>query len=90
MAKSRRHWYGQWLNDQLDLYSIAESLGDAAWQEEIMNALTRKEAAVDQYIRSATDPEFKALLLTISEKITEAQTLVDQERSKAADAKHRP
>ncbi|MFC4810795.1 hypothetical protein [Paenibacillus sp. GCM10023250] len=91
MAKSRRHSYGQWLNDQLDLYTIAASRGDAFWQEEeIMKTLTYKEAAVDRYIRSETDPEFKALLLTIAEKITEAQTLVERERSRAAEAEHRP
>lgn len=46
-----------WVNDQLDLYNLAVSLGDAAWQEEILGNLLNRERMIRQEVELRTREE---------------------------------
>lgn len=46
-----------WVNDQLDLYNLAISLGDTAWQQEILGRLYNREQLIRQEARLQSKEE---------------------------------
>lgn len=45
--------FEHWVNDHLDLYNYAQSVGDTAWQEEIMSSLKRKDTLIHRELKRA-------------------------------------
>ena len=39
-----------WINDQLDLYNYAKSIGDAAWQADIVERLLHRDEYIEREI----------------------------------------
>lgn len=39
-----------WVNDQLDLYNYAKSIGDQAWQADILERLLHRDAYIEREI----------------------------------------
>ncbi|MDF2935354.1 MAG: hypothetical protein K0Q90_727 [Paenibacillaceae bacterium] len=48
---------GAWVNDQLDLYNLAVSLGDMAWQQDILGRLYNREKLIRQETELRTKEE---------------------------------
>lgn len=48
---------GAWVNDQLDLYNLARSLGDTAWQQEFLGRLYNREQLIRREARLQSKEE---------------------------------
>ncbi|WP_239617776.1 hypothetical protein [Cohnella mopanensis] len=51
MTISNNRIASQWINNQLDLYNLAVSLGDQVWQDQILDRLRSKEEYIQREIQ---------------------------------------
>jgi hypothetical protein len=48
MSANRTPYNEQWINDHLDLYNYAVSIGDMEWQQELLLLLEQRDALIDE------------------------------------------
>jgi hypothetical protein len=51
MTQSNNRIASQWIDDQLDLYSLAVRLGDRVWQDQILDRLRNKDEHIQRETR---------------------------------------
>lgn len=61
----------QWIDDYLDLFNFAASIGDTEWQQEIMATLNNRNIIIQQEVRTLVMQQLWLKYDSINEKMLE-------------------
>lgn len=91
LHKHHKSFTQTWMNDYLDLYNYAQSIGDTVWQEEIIAKMNRQDTLVQQELRRAARYElwrqFDSINLNMLELYHQLKTSQDEEQTEELQKK---